>query len=96
MHLTSAEYALRLAEGLSRRARVLLVCERRNLAAECPADLVARTAGKIELETFDGSAGIPAGPWARHVALPRLIRRFRPDIAHVQGAGRQADGGACR
>lgn len=84
-----AEYALRLADGLSRIAQVLLVCERRNLAAECPPALVARLGAKIALETFDGSAGIPAGPWTRQVRLPWLVSRFRPDIAHVQ---EQSDG----
>ena len=79
-----AEYALRLAEGLSRTTRVLLICERRNLGAECPADLVTRIAAKVELATFDGSAGFPAGPWARRVSLPWRIKRFRPDVAHVQ------------
>ena len=79
-----AEYALRLADGLSRRARVMLVVERRNLAAECPPALVAGLASKIELATFDGSAGFPAGPWCRQVALPWRIRRFAPMIAHVQ------------
>lgn len=80
-----AEYALRLAEGLAARARVMLVCERRNLAAEAPPELVARVRDRgVELATFDGSAGIPAGPFARHVCLPWLVSRFRPDIAHVQ------------
>ena len=84
-----AEYALRLADGLADRARVMLVCERGNLAAEAKLDLVAQVSSRVTLSTFDGSAGIPAGPFARHVHLPWLISRFRPDIAHVQ---EQADG----
>ena len=79
-----AEYALRLGEALGRDARVLLVCERRNLAAECPPTLVARARRTIALETFDGSAVVPAGPWTRRVQMPWLIARFEPDVAHVQ------------
>ena len=69
-----AEYALRLAEELAGTARVLLICERRNLAAECPPALVARAARRIALETFDGSAGIPLGPWTRQVRPGRSQR----------------------
>lgn len=88
-----AEYALRMAEALGRDADVLLVCERRNLAGECPPALVARARRTIEIETFDGSAGFPAGPWTRHVRLPWLVSRFRPDVAHVQ---EQADAPTAR
>ena len=79
-----AEYTLRLADALSRQARVLLIVENRNLAAECPPALVARVASRIELATFDGAAGFPAGPLTRQMRLPWIIRRFRPMIAHVQ------------
>lgn len=79
-----AEYALRLAEALAARADVMLICERRNLVAEATPDLVTRVRRRVALATFDGSAGMPAGPLARRVRLPWLVSRFRPDIAHVQ------------
>ena len=79
-----AEYALRLAEGLARQSSVMLICERRNLAAEATPALVARVRTRVTLATFDGSAGVPGGPFARKVRLPWLVSRFRPDIAHVQ------------
>ena len=84
-----AEYALRLAASLAERANVMLICERRNLAAEATPALLAQVRRRVTLATFDGSASVPAGPFARQVRLPWLVSRFRPDIAHVQ---EQADG----
>ena len=79
-----AEYAMRLADGLASMAEVLLICEKRNLVAECSAMLVARLSKRFMLATFDASAGILTGPYMRQVHLPFLISQFQPDIAHLQ------------
>lgn len=77
-----AEYSLRLAIALSRRAEVLLIVEQANLRAECDAPLIeeARTATRVV--EFDMTT-----TWSRRISLLRIFaaaRRFRPDIVNIQ------------
>ncbi|WP_284944129.1 glycosyltransferase family 4 protein [Acidisoma cladoniae] len=77
-----AEYSVRLALALSKRARVLLIVEGKNLREECNARLIAQARETLDVSTFDG--------WSRKGRLlatglitARIIA-FRPDLVHVQ------------
>lgn len=77
-----AEYACRLALGLSRRADVLLFADRRNLVQECDDDLIREVEAAVQLVRF-GSVGRQE----RSAALASVVLqtvRFRPDVVHVQ------------
>jgi glycosyltransferase involved in cell wall biosynthesis len=77
-----AEYSVRLALALSKRARVLLIVEGKNLREECNEHLIAEARATLDVATFDG--------WRRNGRLlatgmvtARIIA-FRPDVVHVQ------------
>lgn len=77
-----AEYACRLAIGLSQQADILLFLDRRNAAQECEASLLREVEARSRLVQF-GSVGRAE----RAVTLTRLIGHlaaFRPDIVHIQ------------
>lgn len=77
-----AEYATRLAIGLSERCAVLLIVNRRNFRAECTESLQRQAARSVTI--FDFNAEGRVGRNLSLVAVLARIARFRPDIVHVQ------------
>jgi len=77
-----AEYSLRLAVAMARRAKVLLLVEQANLRGECDPALIAQARAAVQLVEFDMTA-----TWSRRASLLRILTAaalFRPDIVNIQ------------
>ncbi|GEP01750.1 glycosyltransferase family 4 protein [Methylobacterium haplocladii] len=77
-----AEYATRLAIGLSERCAVLLIVNRKNFGAECSKSLQLQAARSVTIIDFSADGRI--GSHISLVAILARIARFRPDVVHVQ------------
>jgi hypothetical protein len=77
-----AEYACRLALGLSEGADVLLFVDRRNLAQECEPALVRRVEAAVQLVRFGSVGRVERARALGSVIAHSLL--FRPDVFHIQ------------
>ncbi|MCI9879204.1 MULTISPECIES: glycosyltransferase family 4 protein [Methylobacterium] len=77
-----AEYTVRLATALARKADVLLVAETANVRNECRDSLVSDARRALKLVTYDAHSRI--GRVVATARVPAAIAAFRPDVLHVQ------------
>lgn len=79
-----SEYASRLALALAERHEVLLVLRAENARSELTPALRERLGHSVEVRYLEGRRWRDPRVICTSLLLNRLVRRFRPDVVHVQ------------
>lgn len=79
-----AEYASRLAIALAARHEVLLVLRADNAGSELTPDLRRQLEASVKVRYLEGSRWRDPRMLGASLLLNRMVRRFSPDVVHVQ------------
>lgn len=79
-----AEYASRLALAMAARHEVLLVLRADNAQSELTADLRRQLEASVKVEYLEGRRWRDPRMLGASLLLNRMVRRFNPDVVHVQ------------